>query len=373
MVDSTDEKCLLAELGAGSFQAFEKLYHRYSGKLYNFIMRISSGNRYMAEEVVQSTFIRIWEVRGTVDPESSFISFLCTIAKNLLMNMYQRQMVEFVYNEYLMKSGIDRDFQTEEGIDLHFLHEYIDSLADKLPEQRKKIFILSKRQHYTNKEIAEQLGISESTVATHTFVAKFQDMVDSTDEKCLLAELGAGSFQAFEKLYHRYSGKLYNFIMRISSGNRYMAEEVVQSTFIRIWEVRGTVDPESSFISFLCTIAKNLLMNMYQRQMVEFVYNEYLMKSGIDRDFQTEEGIDLHFLHEYIDSLADKLPEQRKKIFILSKRQHYTNKEIAEQLGISESTVATQLSLAVKFMRTQLMQNYDAVLALLFVFFVNEV
>ena len=61
------------------------------------------------------------------------------------------------------------------------------------------------------------------------------------------------------------------------------------------------------------------------------------------------------------------------KIFILSKRQHYTNKEIAEQLGISESTVATQLSLAVKFMRTQLMQNYDAVLALLFVFFVNEV
>ncbi|MBP8727818.1 MAG: sigma-70 family RNA polymerase sigma factor, partial [Bacteroides sp.] len=108
MVDSTDEKRLLAELGAGSFQAFEKLYHRYSGKLYNFIMRISAGNRYMAEEVVQSTFIRIWEVRGTVDPESSFISFLCTIAKNLLMNMYQRQMVEFVYNEYLMKSGIDR-------------------------------------------------------------------------------------------------------------------------------------------------------------------------------------------------------------------------------------------------------------------------
>lgn len=73
---------------------------------------------------------------------------------------------------------------------------------------------------------------------------KSKDMVDSTDEKRLLAELGAGSFQAFEKLYHRYSGKLYNFIMRISAGNRYMAEEVVQSTFIRIWEVRGTVDPE---------------------------------------------------------------------------------------------------------------------------------
>ena len=169
-----------------------------------------------------------------------------------------------------------------------------------------------------------------------------------------------------------YSGKLYNFIMRLSSGNQYMAEEVVQSAFIRVWEVRERVEPESSFISFLCTIAKNLLMNMYQRQTVEYVYNEYLKNTGVDRDSQTEESIDLRFLNEYIDSLAEELPAQRKKIFILSKRQNYTNKEIAEMMGISESTVATQLSLAVKFMREQLMKHYDKIVALLFAFFVNE-
>ena len=194
-------------------------------------------------------------------------------------------------------------------------------------------------------------------------------MVDSINEKRLLTELKNGSFQAFERLYNMYSGKLYNFIMRISSGNQYMAEEVVQSAFIRVWEVRERVEPESSFISFLCTIAKNLLMNMYQRQTVEYVYNEYLLKSGLDRDSQTEESIDLRFLNEYIDSLAEELPAQRKKIFILSKRQNYTNKEIAEMMGISESTVATQLSLAVKFMREQLMKHYDKIVALLFAFF----
>ena len=47
----------------------------------------------------------------------------------------------------------------------------------------------------------------------------------------------------------------------------------------------------------------------------------------------------------------------------------YTNKEIAEMMGISESTVATQLSLAVKFMREQLMKHYDKIVALLFAFF----
>lgn len=205
-----------------------------------------------------------------------------------------------------------------------------------------------------------------------SLLQKSMDIADYTDEKHLLFALNAGSFQAFEQLYYRYSGKLYNFIMRISAGNRYMAEEVMQSTFIRIWEVRETVNPGLSFISFLCTIAKNLLMNMYQRQTVEFVYSEYLLKSGSNRDLGTEEGIDLHFLHEYIDALAEKLPEQRKKIFVLSKRQHYTNKEIAEQLGISESTVATQLSLALRFMRTQLMQHYDTLLTLLLLYLVNE-
>ena len=194
-------------------------------------------------------------------------------------------------------------------------------------------------------------------------------MVDSINEKRLLTELKNGSFQAFERLYNMYSGKLYNFIMRISSGNQYMAEEVVQSAFIRVWEVRERVEPESSFISFLCTIAKNLLMNMYQRQTVEYVYNEYLKNTGVDRDSQTEESIDFRFLNEYIDSLAEELPAQRKKIFILSKRQNYTNKEIAEMMGISESTVATQLSLAVKFMREQLMKHYDKIVALLFAFF----
>ena len=197
-------------------------------------------------------------------------------------------------------------------------------------------------------------------------------MVDSINEKRLLTELKNGSFHAFERLYNMYSGKLYNFIMRISSGNQYMAEEVVQSAFIRVWEVRERVEPESSFISFLCTIAKNLLMNMYQRQTVEYVYNEYLKNTGVDRDSQTEESIDLRFLNEYIDSLAEELPAQRKKIFILSKRQNYTNKEIAEMMGISESTVATQLSLAVKFMREQLMKHYDKIVALLFAFFVKE-
>lgn len=188
----------------------------------------------------------------------------------------------------------------------------------------------------------------------------------------LLRLLTEGSFSAFEELYDMYSGKLYNFMMRLSAGNRYMAEEVVQQTFIRVWEVRQKIDPAENFISYLCTIARNLSMNMYQHQTVEYVYTEYLMNSQPDRDRHTEESTDLSFLNDYIDSLAQSLPPARREIFLLSKRRGYTNKEIAEKLDISESTVGTQLSLAVKYMREQFMKHYDKLILILWAAFVNE-
>ena len=94
MIANENRSELLQSLKEGSFSAFEKLYNLYSGKLYNFMMRLSSGNQYMAEEVVQQTFIRLWEVREKVDPTENFVSYLCTIARNLSMNMYQHQTVE---------------------------------------------------------------------------------------------------------------------------------------------------------------------------------------------------------------------------------------------------------------------------------------
>lgn len=197
-------------------------------------------------------------------------------------------------------------------------------------------------------------------------------MAENNEINGLLQSLTKGSFPAFEKLYNLYSGKLYNFMMRISSGNQYMAEEVVQQTFIRLWETREKVNPDENFISYLCTIARNMAMNMYQHQTVEYVYTEYMLKNNSDHDYQTEEDTDLRFLNDYIDSLANQLPPSRKKIFLLSKRQGYTNKEIAAMLGVSESTVATQLSLAVKFMREQFIKHYDKLVLLLWAFFVNE-
>jgi len=186
-------------------------------------------------------------------------------------------------------------------------------------------------------------------------------------EKEELELLKNASKQAFEALYQRYSGKLYNFVMKVSKGDTYIAEELVQRTFIKVWETREYINPDKSFISYLCTIAKNMLLNEYEHQTVQFIYHEYVKVNIAEVDNSTEKDVDRNLLEEYIDRLAEKLPPKRKEIFILSRKEGLTNKLIAKQLNISESTIETQLSKALSFMKSQLKNHYDHILLTLLV------
>lgn len=186
------------------------------------------------------------------------------------------------------------------------------------------------------------------------------------DEVAELIALKNGSDKAFEAIYNRYVGKLYNFIMTISHGDRYMAEEVVQSTFVRLWETRDRINVEKSILFYLSTISKNILFNKYQRQTIEFLYQKLMIDEQKEYHNQTENEIDRKWLEDFVDELIDKLPPARKKIFILRKKDDFSTKEIAEMMNISVSTVETQLSLAMKFMKTEFEKNYDKLFFLCF-------
>lgn len=179
------------------------------------------------------------------------------------------------------------------------------------------------------------------------------------DEVKELRALSNGSDKAFENIYKQYSGKLYNFIMAISHGDRYMAEEIVQATFIKLWEVQEQIDTRKSILSYLSTIAKNMLLNKYQRQTVEFLYQQFLLTEQPAYDTITEKEADRKWLENYVDELIEQLPPSRKKIFILSRKEELSTREIAQMMHISISTVETQLSLATKFIRKQFEKNYD--------------
>lgn len=176
--------------------------------------------------------------------------------------------------------------------------------------------------------------------------------------------LAKGDSLSFEYLYNCWSGKLYNFVMRISKGDSYLAEEIVQSVFIKIWEGQQTLDPGKSFGAYLCTIAKNQLVNIYQHRMLEQLYQEKI-KTTEETENTTEKEVDYHLLEEYIDFLIEQLPPARREIFVLSRRNMLTNKEIAAKLNLSENTVESQLTKAISFMRSRINQHYGLSVSLL--------
>jgi RNA polymerase sigma-70 factor (family 1) len=184
-------------------------------------------------------------------------------------------------------------------------------------------------------------------------------------EKDVLQRLKEGSETSFETLFHRYSPKLYHFVYNISTGNKYLTEEIVQRTFIKVWETRKMIDPNRSFISYLCTIAKNMLLNNYEHQMVEYVYQNYILKFSSGKGNNTSDIVEANLLNEYIDKQTQLLPTARKRIFMMYWKQQLSVKEIAAKLELSESTVQNQLSKALSFIRTNLAEYYKEIIILL--------
>lgn len=188
------------------------------------------------------------------------------------------------------------------------------------------------------------------------------------NEADVIKDLKRGSGEAFEIIYNRYVGKLYNFMLGITRGDEYMSEEMVQTAFIRLWETRERIDTGKSLISYLATIAKNTLYNKYKRQTVEFIYREMVLREETEMDYTTEQQVEGEWLKRSLDDLIDQMPPGRKNIYKLSRQQEMSTKEIAEKLGISVSTVETQLSLATKYMKNELLKHRDKLIFITLLF-----
>lgn len=187
------------------------------------------------------------------------------------------------------------------------------------------------------------------------------------DNEILIQPLKNGSVKAFDALYQLYSARLYNFVLKISKGDTYMAEEIVQRVFIKIWEDRSMLDTQKSFNAFICTIAKNMLMNEYKHQMVEFVYQEYILQINEEGSSDGVDKIEYVFLEKYLNTLIEQLTPARREVYIMNRIDKLTVKEIAQRSGKSEKTIEKQLSEANEFIRRQFSKHYDKLFSLLII------
>jgi RNA polymerase sigma-70 factor (family 1) len=183
----------------------------------------------------------------------------------------------------------------------------------------------------------------------------------------LVERLQKGSIEAFDMIYEKYSGKLYAF------GLKYLrsmaeAEELVQSVFLKLWENYKKLNKESSFKSYLFTIAYNDICKLFRKRNYLQKFISDSIYENPQSSFEIEEGIDYQSVLDRVQQIVDKLPERQKIIFFKSRQEGKSTKEIAKEVGLSAGTVDNYISESLKYIRSRL-HNEDYAILLIFPLF----
>ena len=172
--------------------------------------------------------------------------------------------------------------------------------------------------------------------------------------KDLVAIIREGKISAFTKFYTLFFQRL------LLTSDKYIkdafiAEEIVQNVFLKIWENPENLIEVKSIRSYLYKSVINASINHVNREK-----NIAQHHQKIAADFTEEYFVDLDEENELIVLLhaeIEKLPPQCKKIFKLNRFEHLKYKEIAILLDISERTVENHISTALKALRKSLLEQ----------------
>jgi len=181
--------------------------------------------------------------------------------------------------------------------------------------------------------------------------------------------LKEGDETAFEMMFKRHYEGLCNYAYTFLR-DRDEAEEVVQSTFISVWEKKQNINIETSLKSYLFRAVRNSCLNAIKHAKIKKKHAEDVVGSAESSHDAVSQGIISIELDQKIGEAMMALPEQCRLIFKLSRFEELKYAEIAEQLNISIKTVENQIGKALKIMREQL-KEYLPVLIILMNGFIN--
>jgi RNA polymerase sigma-70 factor (ECF subfamily) len=173
------------------------------------------------------------------------------------------------------------------------------------------------------------------------------------DLRKVLAALSAGDSRAFDTIYLRFFEPIRAFFLLLLH-NEAEAEELCQELFVRLWENREKVNPDLNFKSFFYTVAKSMAMKHLRHKQVIDKYTNFRLRENPDLEEAADEGLMENELSLLLRISLENMPEQRRRVFELSRFENLTNEEIASRLNIRESTVRAHLHLALKELRERL-------------------
>jgi RNA polymerase sigma factor (sigma-70 family) len=165
--------------------------------------------------------------------------------------------------------------------------------------------------------------------------------------KELVERLQKGDMEAFNTLYLKYHSALYSNILRLCR-DEIVAEDLLQETFIALWEKRHLLDPNQEISGWLFVVSYNKSVSFLKIKL-----KESMAKSTSQQiDYGSDDRVEI--VENQINVLKKGillLSPQKRMVFDLCKLQRKTYEEAARELNISKHTVKEYLSDAMDFLK----------------------
>ncbi|NQU87849.1 MAG: RNA polymerase sigma-70 factor [Mariniphaga sp.] len=184
----------------------------------------------------------------------------------------------------------------------------------------------------------------------------------------LVEKLRKGDIESFDQLFKKYGDRLFGFALSYLKSKE-ETEGLVQDVFLKIWENRKKLKKESSLKSYLFTISYHEMCQIFRKKQI----HEKFLEESVGKANSTinlEEQLEYKATLEQVEQLIEQLPEKQRLIFVKSRKEGKSTKEIAKELNLAPGTVDNQISLAVKFLRKNL-SGTNLALLLFFSFFIQ--
>jgi RNA polymerase sigma-70 factor (family 1) len=174
---------------------------------------------------------------------------------------------------------------------------------------------------------------------------------------------------SFRTIYDAYQRNIFSFAFYLSK-SKDISEEVVQEVFIRLWENRGNLTPDTHLMAFLKKVTQNLVLDIFRKanadkNLQERLYNHM---TAAATHHTPDKVLEKELATIYIQAL-NKLPPQQRLIFAMRNDQNLSYRQIADQLGLSRNTVRNHIHIATHSIRHYVEQNADlgfVIMALIF-------
>ncbi len=189
-------------------------------------------------------------------------------------------------------------------------------------------------------------------------------------EKALISRMKLGDKSSFSSIFDAYYQDLVMFAVRFTHDLN-NAEEIVQDTFVRLWEEHESVNINISLKSYLLKIVQNKCIDWCRHNKITQMHVKFVLESLPLFEYDTDSYILHSELQEQIEIALGRLPEEISEAFRMNRYKGLKYYEIADILDVSVRTIEVRIGKALHMLRNHLKEYFIIVSGFFFLLFSN--